>query len=180
MLLLRAVYGSCACPACVGSYLVDSVLAFPGLAGRESPGGDSLSFASPKESKQRKGDPAVCVPSLRYGQPAVLASGGVRANSLHFVSLKQRAALIRLKLRSSAQTEGVGEKPDRNPYDSYSLWEKAGMRASGGRTSVGFWLKKGKTRLQLFTGSNSGSPHPCLLPGGEGVKPNPTPFWLGL
>ena len=50
----------------------------PGVA----PAGDSLSFASPKESKQRKGDPTVCVPSLRYGQPAVLDSGGGPQNSL--------------------------------------------------------------------------------------------------
>ena len=46
------------------------------------PAADSLSFASPKESKQRKGDPTVCVPSLRYGQPAVLDSGGGPQNSL--------------------------------------------------------------------------------------------------
>ena len=57
------------------------MLALLAWAGRESPGGDSLFFASPKKSKQKKGDPAVFVPSLRYGQPAVLASGGVRANS---------------------------------------------------------------------------------------------------
>ena len=44
------------------------------------------------------------------GQPAVLASGGVRANSLHCVALKQRAALIRLKLCSSARTEGMGSR----------------------------------------------------------------------
>lgn len=36
------------------------------------PMADLLSFASPKESKQRKSDPATCIPSLRYGQPAVL------------------------------------------------------------------------------------------------------------
>jgi hypothetical protein len=36
-------------------------------AGRRLPGSNSLSFASPKESKQRKGDPGCCVPfaSLR-------------------------------------------------------------------------------------------------------------------
>ena len=93
-------------------------LVLRGVAGRVSPGGDSLSFASPKESKQRKGDPGVCVPTLRFGQPAVRASGGVRANSLHCVALKQCAALIRLKLCSSAQPQGVGadsqtaEQPD--------------------------------------------------------------------
>ncbi|VTU15629.1 hypothetical protein H6CHR_00294 [Variovorax sp. PBL-H6] len=46
------------------------------------PAAESLSFASPKESNQRKGDPTARDPSLRYGQPAVLAFRGVRANSL--------------------------------------------------------------------------------------------------
>ena len=50
-----------------------------------APAGDSLSFASPKESKQRKGDPTVCVPALRFGQPAVLASSGV---SLELATLR--------------------------------------------------------------------------------------------
>ncbi|OOG36070.1 hypothetical protein [Polaromonas sp. A23] len=45
----------------------------PGLG----PAADLLSFASPKERRQRKGDPAVCVPTLRYGQPAVLGPAGV-------------------------------------------------------------------------------------------------------
>src|SRR6187402_2386093 len=35
--------------------------------GRGLPGGNSLSFASPKESKQRKGDAMVWVPALRCG-----------------------------------------------------------------------------------------------------------------
>jgi hypothetical protein len=67
--------------------------------------GDSLSFASPKESKPRKGDPGVCVPSLRYGQPAVLAPSGV---PLELASLRQSRALIRLDLRSSAHSQGFG------------------------------------------------------------------------
>jgi hypothetical protein len=45
------------------------------------PACNSLSFASPKESKQRKGDPGSCVPSLRCGQPAVLGPAGVKNNS---------------------------------------------------------------------------------------------------
>ncbi|BCO28272.1 hypothetical protein MIZ03_3172 [Rhodoferax lithotrophicus] len=70
-----------------------------------APAGDSLSFASPKESKQRKGDPAVCVPSLRYGQPAVLAAGGGPLELGY--RLKQSRALIHLQLRSSAPIEGT-------------------------------------------------------------------------
>jgi hypothetical protein len=65
---------------CSGCFLGFSLClgCWPGLA----PAGDLLSFASPKESRQRKGDPAVCVPPLRYGQPAVLGESGGPQNSL--------------------------------------------------------------------------------------------------
>ena len=72
------------------------------------PAAQWLSFASPKESHQRKGDPTRCVPALRFGQPAVLASSGV---SLELASLRQSRALIRWPLRSSAHPEG-NPKPD--------------------------------------------------------------------
>ena len=54
------------------------VRGMPGLA----PAGDSLSLASPRESKQREGGPTVCVPTLRCGQPALLSKRGRYANSL--------------------------------------------------------------------------------------------------
>ncbi len=44
-------------------------------------GGNSLSFASPKESKQRKGDPQSGSLRWRCGQPALLDSGGGPNNS---------------------------------------------------------------------------------------------------
>ena len=75
----------------------------PGLA----PAGDSLSLASPRESKQREGDPMVWVPSLRYGQPAVLAENGA---GLELASLRQSPVLIRFRLRSSAQPDGWRKK----------------------------------------------------------------------
>jgi hypothetical protein len=80
-----------------------------GAAGRGLPGGNSLLakpakrvfFSSPKGAlrarglltsrsevtqtpkvSKRKGDPGCCVPSLRYGQPAVLGPAGVSLNSL--------------------------------------------------------------------------------------------------
>jgi hypothetical protein len=52
-----------------------------GSAGRESPGGDSLFFASPKKPKEKKGDPTVWVPSLRYGQPVLPKKSGGRART---------------------------------------------------------------------------------------------------
>jgi len=74
----------------------------PGLG----PAADLLFFASPKKRRQKKGDPAVCVPPLRYGQPAVLDVGGGPQNSLHCVALRQLRPLSLLRLRSSAQPEG--------------------------------------------------------------------------
>ena len=65
------------------------------------------SFASPKESRQRKGDPGVCVPALRCGQPPVLTPSGV---PLELASLRQSRALFRLPLRSSAHSQGLGEE----------------------------------------------------------------------
>ena len=78
----------------------------PGLA----PAGDSLSLASPRESKQREGDPMVWVPPLRYGQPTVLAESG---GELELAALRQSLALIRFWLRSSAQPDGWLEKKQR-------------------------------------------------------------------
>jgi hypothetical protein len=88
---------------CLADFLLRDVLTScgrPGLA----PAGELLSFASPKESSQRKGEPAVCVPQQSCGQPAVLAAGGVSLELGY--RLKQSRALIHLHLRSSAQTEG--------------------------------------------------------------------------
>ena len=53
------------------------------------------------------------------------------------------------------------------------------MRAGGGRTLAGFSFQADKTRLQLFAGANSQSPHPNLLPEGEGGIQNPAPFLAG-
>jgi hypothetical protein len=89
--------GACA------SLNVGSASGKPGLA----PAGDSLSLASPRESKQREGDPMGWVPALRCGQPAVLAESGVE---LELASLRQSLALIRFRLRSSAQPDGWGKK----------------------------------------------------------------------
>jgi hypothetical protein len=87
-----------------------SSVAFPaGAVGRDfAPAGESLSFVSPKESNQRKGDPTVCVPPLRYGQPAVLGESGGPQNSLRCAPLRQLRPLSRFPLRSSAQPEGRG------------------------------------------------------------------------
>jgi hypothetical protein len=66
--------------------------------------GDRLSFASPKESRQRKGDPGACDPSLRYGYLPVLSPAGVELELGY--RLRQSLALIRLSFRSSAHSQG--------------------------------------------------------------------------
>ena len=73
-----------------------SSLALHASAGRDvRPAAHLLSFASPKESRQRKGDPTDRVPSLRCGQPAMLARGAVLRNSL--CSLRSRRSDNRSK-----------------------------------------------------------------------------------
>jgi hypothetical protein len=66
------------------------------LAGRFPRGGDLLSFVSPKESKQRKDDPATRVPALGFGQPAVLN---------HRVGRRTRSALAALRSNSCGQSD---------------------------------------------------------------------------
>ena len=65
--------------------------------------GDLLFFVSPKKPREKNGDPGVCVPPLRCGQPAVLGPAGV---SCKLAALKQARALIRLALCSSAHSQG--------------------------------------------------------------------------
>lgn len=90
---------------------VDS-LSLPRTGGREMrPAAQLLSFASPKESNQRKGDPTVCVPSLRFGQPAVLATGGV---PLALASLRQTRALLPKPLLYAPAMRAFGGKKNRD------------------------------------------------------------------
>ncbi len=142
-----------------------------GAVGREfAPAGESLSFVSPKESNQRKGDPTVCVPSLRYGQPAVLGESGGPQNSLRCAPLRQLRPLSRFPLRSSAQPEGSGSghrcarpsMPNRpslrsagvkgpGPAHPYTPYKYAPWRVD----SHPLWLRRGAQRFadqgsQLF------------------------------
>jgi hypothetical protein len=109
MLLLLAFYASSPLDTGAASYVIDSVFGFlvlVWLAGG-SPAASHFLLLRQKKSNQRKGDPTVCVPSLRYGQPAVLGPAGV---SCKLAALRQARSLIRLALRSSAHTEGLGER----------------------------------------------------------------------
>ncbi len=65
-------------PAAQGNFSFSHFLYCAGRPG-VAPAGDSLFFASPKKSKQKKGDPQSGSPS---GQPAVLKATGVWLNSL--------------------------------------------------------------------------------------------------
>ena len=52
---------------------------------RDVPPAGHLLFLRRQEKKAKEGDPTVCVPALRFGQPAVLASSGV---SLELAALR--------------------------------------------------------------------------------------------
>ena len=110
MLLFYAIYASCACPACGGSSLIDSVfnasslpwsrvnlgLGFPcvGLLAGGCPAASN--FLLLRQKKVTKEKATRLSGSLRFatGNLRCPTKTGVGANSLHFVTLKQRAALI--------------------------------------------------------------------------------------
>ena len=95
----------------------------PGLA----PAADSLFFASPKKSKQKKGDPTVCVPALRSGQPAVLGAGGVSLE-LAPAALRQSRALIRHPLRAAGATRKGGGAQQPHGPSLRSAWRASARR----------------------------------------------------
>ena len=87
-------YGFCACPACVGSYLIDSGFRCMGLLAGGSPA--ATHFLLLRQKKVSKEKATRLSGSLRFTSGNLRCPGktGVGANSLHCVSLKQRAALI--------------------------------------------------------------------------------------
>ncbi len=112
------------------------------LPGRGEPGGSSLSFASPKESNQRKGDPQSGAP---LGQPVnVSKTGGPRKLGYR---LRQRAALIPISAHFTGPARtGFGANADSDSdsdsdlwFCSFSHWEKAGMRVPRTRQPRSGW-----------------------------------------
>ena len=135
------------------------------------PAAHLLSFASPKESRQRKSDPAGCVPPLRCGQPAVLAGRVPLPNSLrslrslrsnngseseHEANASCGAFAHPTRCAPRRIQKGLkrcsGHRCARPRYGSFPRWGKAGMGADHG--GLGHW----------------GCPHPYPLPEGEGVR----------
>jgi hypothetical protein len=126
--------------------------------GRGLPGGKSLFFASPKKRNQKKGDPQsgeFLGSESKFAEPfgspegcgactaAKLASdpnnfyemGGNRGSAQTRLRLKQRAALIPISAHFTGPARtGFGGNSDSGSgsdlgFCSFSLWEKAGMRA---------------------------------------------------
>ena len=82
---------------------------------RGLPGGNSLSFASPKESKQRKGDP------VRRPLRGTLRCSVQPGSETTRLRLKQVSALIRLALRFSAPLQGFGDECEARTLASSAL-----------------------------------------------------------
>ena len=117
-------------PSCVGDVPTS----------RGLPGGNSLSFASPKESKQRKGDPAVCDP----------------------------CASLRGNLRCSVQPGPASNSLRSDNRPSLSVWPCAPRRSQKGGgfgSGYGIGLRRGRALRVLasphwYWFSVSVSPHP--------------------
>ena len=135
-------------PSCVRAGLAEAFCASAvrGLpTSRGLPGGNSLFFCVAKRKvSKRKGDPMVWVPPLRYGQPPVLAESGVE---LELATLRQSLALIRFRLRSSAQPDGWGKEYGFGEARTRRARPRRGPIANPNLNSIPipppFWLRRG-------------------------------------
>ena len=118
MLLLSdfyAFYGSCACPTFACSYLIDSGFLCVGWLAGGSPAATHFSLLRQRKVSKRKA--TRLSGSLRCATGNLRCPGktGVRANSLHCVTLKQRAALIPFFPVITGPARTGGEGAIRNP-----------------------------------------------------------------
>ena len=141
---------------------------WPGLG----PAADSLSLASPRESKQREGEPGVRSPALRSGVPCA-ARNRREAQKLGPSALRHLSLLIRRPLRCSArpQRRGAGTSASRD----------AGATISVIRTKCSFQRKGRKPPVpQPSCVGESHRPRRekvrrCLSPKGEFLRAPPGP-----
>ena len=110
----------------VGLGAVLSVGVFAWIAGRGLPGGNSLFFCFAKRKvSKRKGDPKSGSPALRYG---ATCAARLRRGQKQLASLKHVFALIRLRLRCSAQPHGeVRNTKTEDKGDKYKTRTRHGV-----------------------------------------------------
>ena len=117
-----------------------------GVAGRESPGGELLFFASPKKSNQKKGDPQsrpLCGSLKKLKEPENLETSRLR---------RRRTSKFfnpaPLTFSSPART-GWGISPDSGKAESDSIPSPvlAGLRSAGGNGSKFLDVRRLRSRL---------------------------------
>ena len=108
---------------------------WPGLG----PAADSLSLASPRESKQREGEPGVRSPALRFGVPCA-ARNRREAQKLGPSALRHLSLLIRRPLRCSArpQRRGAGTSASRDAGATNAAIRSKAVIPSEGSKAPGF------------------------------------------
>ncbi|SDJ41196.1 hypothetical protein SAMN05444748_113171 [Variovorax sp. OV700] len=124
----------CACLSLFGGFLFSR--------GRVSPRRATHFLCFAKESKQRKATPTVCVPSLRYGQPAVLDSGGGPQNSLRSNSCGPDPASICAPRRIQKGWERAAFAPARPQYQ----YQQSIPTTGAPRAAVVWWPSEAKAR----------------------------------
>ena len=158
-----------------------------GAGGR--PASDSLSFASPKESKQRKGDPQSATPSRCEGADLRRGGCGVRRGT-HCAPLALRsdsrgesvdeaAAHLRdchpATAPAQAQPEGLGHRTTEQPNNRTSTRVIAALDPAWAAPGAsGAWLREALSPAKLGRAKQRPEwmsvPHPlCMRRGAQGV-----------
>ena len=120
--VFSAFYATCPMNTGMSSYLIDSELGFPLSAGLAGGSPAATHFLLLRQKKVSKEKATLVSASLRCASGSLrcaLQAGSAQTR----LRLKQCAALIRLKLCSSAQTQGVGEEQPNSRAPKYrSPW----------------------------------------------------------
>ena len=197
MLLLPDIYGFCLTPACVGSYFfnsgfraltsasagpwVDFGLGFRclGLLAGGCPAATHFSLLRERKVSKRKA--TRLSGSLRFatGNLRCPEKTGVGANSLHFVTLKQRAALIPFfQVITGPDRTGRGRMQEVRNTESLAdfVWAPSPFRGRLGWGLCELEARHQTPLRQRFTGLltcqclTTAGPHPSLPPEGGGAR----------
>ena len=146
----------------------------PGVA----PAGDSLFFASPKKSKQKKGEPDAPIPSLRYGSLRC----SVRAGCYEPRCAQTSAPLIRPPLRYSFwRITAWGSKPGQpgNQTSKLQNYQTPQVRAMARTCGIEFSaISNFGFGIGIDIGCPDFAPHPSWL--GRGAQKKADQGWRCL
>jgi hypothetical protein len=131
-----------------------------------APAGDSLFFASPKKSKQKKGDPQSATPALRYGADLRRGGCGVRRGTRFALARAARTTTASPNTPPARAAAGAPPHPPRRRRSQQGVDSQTAEQPHG--PSLARPRFRGRERIalrKLGRAQRSNGPCGCPLPG---------------